>query len=110
MSASPRKNLALAPQRLGPAPHEVDWAPQLLVVTLTDAALLALERALDSAHPLLGATKRVDRPPPVLNDTEHVALEILQLTERLAALLRRYVATVDTAIEASLDDLHDNLF
>jgi hypothetical protein len=35
-----------------PAPDEVDAAPQLLVVALTDSTLLTVERALDSAPPI----------------------------------------------------------
>ncbi len=41
-----------------PSPHDVDLAPQLLVVALADAALLAVDRALDCAHPVLAAPQR----------------------------------------------------
>jgi hypothetical protein len=40
-----------------PAPDHLDAAPQTLVVAFADAALLAVERALDSAHPILAATR-----------------------------------------------------
>ena len=86
-----------------PDPHDVDEAPQLLVVALADAALLAVERALDSAHPILASTKRLDGPPPLLITTEHVAVQILDAAEQLAALLRDYT----DAVRFDLEDLDD---
>jgi|GEM_PF-4707847 hypothetical protein len=47
-----------------PTTDELDMAPQLLVVALADATLLAVDRALDGAHLILAATKRVGHPPP----------------------------------------------
>ena len=48
---------------LSPSADDVDVAPQLLVVALADAALLAVDRALDSAHPIL-APDPTPRSPP----------------------------------------------
>jgi hypothetical protein len=77
-----------------PDPLEVDAAPQLLVVALADAALLAVERALDSAHPILAATQRTDRQPPLLLSTERVAIQVCEASAQLAALLREYLDSV----------------
>ncbi len=94
-----------APQSIPcPAPDDVEAAPQLLVVALADAALLAVQRALDSAHPILAATKRLDRPPPILITTEHLAIQILDATAELAALLRDY----SDSVRFDIDDLDDH--
>lgn len=98
MSPSTRRTLRY------PDLHDLDEAPQLLVVALADAALLAVERALDSAHPILAATKRLDRPPPLLITTEHLAVQILDAAEQLALLLRDYAG----AVRFDLEDLHDD--
>jgi hypothetical protein len=65
--------------------HHLLIAPELIVVDLVDAALVALERALLVEHPLL------DEPPP----TEHPpvrrhASHVLRRVERLRAGLRGY--------------------
>jgi len=92
-----------------PAAHEVDAAPQLLVVTLAEAALLAIDRALDSAHPILASTTRLDRTPPGLVTTEHLAVQILDVAGQLTELLGQYVAEIHFQLT---DDLHrhDDLF
>jgi hypothetical protein len=99
MSAAPARRTIPYPD-----PHDVDEAPQLLVVALADAALLAVERALDSAHPILAATKRLDGPPPMLITTEHVAVQILDAAGQLTALLRDYA----DAVRFDLEDLYDD--
>jgi hypothetical protein len=90
-----------------PDPHDVDAAPQLLVVAVADAALLAVERALDSAHPILTATQRADREPPFLLSTERVAIQVREATTQLAALLREYLDSVRFDLEDFDDDLID---
>jgi hypothetical protein len=77
-----------------PAPDEVDLAPQTLVVAFADAALLAVERAIDSAHPILTATRRADGKTPLLLSTERIAVQVLEATGQLAALLREYLDSV----------------
>ena len=84
-----------------PFPCDVNRAPQLVVVSLAQAALAALHRALDSAHPVLAATKaRTD--PPELSDCEHFAVLALDAGDHLAELLSDYSAAV------VLDNLHDD--
>jgi hypothetical protein len=90
-----------------PDSHDVDAAPQLLVVALADAALLALERALDSAHPILAATRPTDRPSPLLLSTERVAIEVLEANAQLTALLREYLDSVRFDLEQLDDDVLD---
>jgi hypothetical protein len=72
-----------------PSPDDVDLAPQLIVVALADAALLAVDRALDCAHPVLAAPKR-----PFLITTERFAAHVLDLTAELADRLRDYADAV----------------
>jgi hypothetical protein len=98
MSAPARKTLPY------PTADDVDAAPQLLVVTLAHAALLAVDRALDAAHPILAHTKRLDRPPPPLISTEHLAVQVLDLAADLAELLRDYAE----AVRIDLDDIDDD--
>ncbi|WP_394821488.1 hypothetical protein [Pendulispora albinea] len=77
-----------------PFPHDVDLAPQLIAVALSQAALAATHRALDSAHPILAATSRPDWPPSALTDTEHLATLVLDAGNELAELLSDYAASV----------------
>jgi hypothetical protein len=90
-----------------PDPHHVDDAPQLLVVALADAALLAVERALDSAHPVLGAANVADRHPPLLLSTERIAIQVCEASAELAALLREYLDSVRFDLEDFDRDLVD---
>jgi hypothetical protein len=87
-----------------PTPDDVDAAPQLLVVVLADAALRAVERAFDSAHPILAATKRLHQPPPRLITTELIAVQILDAAAQLAGLLHHYA----DAVHFDLEDLDDH--
>jgi hypothetical protein len=87
-----------------PSADELDLAPQMIVVVLADAALLAVDRALDSAHPLLAATNGFDRPPPWLLSSERLAAQILHLSAELAARLRDYAE----ALRLEVDDLDDD--
>jgi hypothetical protein len=86
-----------------PAPDDLDAAPQTLVVAFADAALLAVERALDSAHPILAAARNAHPPRRLLLSTERVAVQVLDATAQLAALLREYVDSVRLDL-ADLDD------
>ncbi len=90
-----------------PTLDDVDAAPQLLVVALADAALLAVDRALDSAHPILAATKWPNRPPPILIATEHLAAQLLDVAAELAGLLRDYADAVRVDFEDIDDDPRD---
>lgn len=76
-----------------PFPHDVDVAPQLLTVTVAQAALAAVHRALDSAHPVLNLTT-VPGQCPSVTDSEHYAILILQAAKELALLLDDYAAAV----------------
>jgi hypothetical protein len=82
-----------------PSTEDIDSAPQLTLVALADATLLAVDRALDSAHPILAATSRFDRPPPVLITSEHLAALLLIASAELSSLLRDYS-------DAMLAELH----
>ena len=99
MSRHPRPTIAY------PAPDEVDIAPQTLVVAFADAALLAVERALDSAHPILAANRHADGQTALLLSTELVAVQVLDATAQLTALLREYLDSV----RLDLADLHDDI-
>jgi hypothetical protein len=89
-----------------PTPDEIDSAPQLLVVALADATLLAVDRALDGAHPILAATKRVGHPALPLVTSEHLAALVLHLSAELAGLLRDYADSVRVEIgDFDLDPL-----
>ncbi|HEY4996548.1 MAG TPA: hypothetical protein VII03_01055 [Solirubrobacteraceae bacterium] len=88
-----------------PAPDHLDAAPQTLVVAFADAALIAVERALDSAHPILAATRHPDGPSPLLLSTERVAIQVLDATAQLADLLREYLDSV----RFDLADIDDDL-
>ena len=90
-----------------PSADDLDFAPQLLVVVLADAALLAVDRALDSAHPILAASKRTDRPTPPLISSERLATEILDLSVELSARLRDYADSVRVEFEDIVDDSPD---
>jgi hypothetical protein len=76
-----------------PSPLDVDLAPQLLAVTLTQAALAATHRALDSAHPILAVTSRLTEQPN-LAASEHFAILVLHAGSQLALLLSEYAHAV----------------
>jgi hypothetical protein len=65
--------------------HKLLLAPELIVLDLVDAALLALERALYVEHPLVGAPPPTEHPPI----RRHAAL-VLRRAQRLRRELRRY--------------------
>ncbi len=90
-----------------PAPDDVDAAPQTLVVAFADAALLAVERALDSAHPILAVVRRADRQPRLLLSTERLAVQVLDATEQLTALLREYLDSVRFDLADIDEDIAD---
>ena len=76
-----------------PFPLDVDLAPQLIAVTLAQAALAATHRAIDSAHPAL-SLKPVQARCHHLTDTERLAVAVLQVGNQLAILLADYAASV----------------
>jgi len=90
-----------------PAPDDIDAAPQTLVVAFADAALLAVERALDSAHPILATTRHARGPTRLLFSTERVAIQVLEATAELAGLLRDYLDSVRCDLAALDDDVVD---
>lgn len=65
-------------------------APELIVIELVDAALVALERALCAEHPLVYAPPSTE-PPPV----RRLASAVLRHAERLRASLRAYRRAVN---------------
>jgi len=76
-----------------PFPLDVDLAPQLIAVTLAQAALAATHRAIDSAHPVLSLTT-VPGECPKLSDSEHLAILVLEAGNQLAILLADYAGAV----------------
>ncbi len=76
-----------------PSPLDVDLAPQTLAAALTQAALAATHRALDSAHPNLAVTSRLTAQPS-LADSEHFANLILNAGRQLAVLFSDYAHAV----------------
>ena len=86
-------SITARPSVVFPFPHDVDVAPQLLVVALARAALAALHRAIDSAHPVLSLAA-VPGKCPSLTDSEHFAILILETGNQLAGLLTDYAAAV----------------
>ena len=102
MSSHPRHRIPFPPS------DDVDAAPQTLVVAFADAALLAVERALDSAHPILAVARHADRPPSLLLSTERVAFQVLDVTAQLADLLREYLDSVRVDLADLDDDLDDD--
>jgi hypothetical protein len=65
--------------------HRLLIAPELIVVDLADAALIALERALCVEHPLLDAPPPTEHPP-----VRRRARDVLRRVGRLRASLRGY--------------------
>jgi hypothetical protein len=65
--------------------HDLLFAPELIVIDLVDAALLALERALCVEHPLLDAPPPTEHPP-----VRRHASAVLRQAERLRNGLRAY--------------------
>lgn len=83
-----------------PVSYDLDRAPQLVTVATTHAALVAIQLALERAHPLLTATRLAGGPAPELSDVEHFAQLALCTADELAARLDDYAA----ALEGDLDD------
>jgi len=90
-----------------PSADDLDCAPQLLVVVLADAALLAVDRAFDCAHPILAASKRWKPSGVPLIASELLAAQVLDLSAELAALLRDYADAVRVDLEDLIDDPPD---
>jgi hypothetical protein len=65
--------------------HRLLIAPEIIVVDLADAALVALERALLVEHPLLDAPPPTEHPP-----VRRHARAVLRHAEQLRHALRRY--------------------
>ena len=102
MTTTTRARLLIDPDSKTAAasiPLDVALAPQLLVIALSQAALAATHRALDTAHPFLASTSR-HRIPPHLTDGEHYATLVLHLGGQLADALADYAAAT---IQENLD-------
>ncbi len=65
--------------------HRLLIAPELIVVDVVEAALIALERALCVEHPLLDAPPPTEHPP-----VRRHARNVLRRVEPLRASLRGY--------------------
>jgi hypothetical protein len=75
-------------------------APEIIVLDLTVATLVALERALLLEHPLLHAPPSADDPP-----VRQRARSILRRASRLRRAVRVYRGVVETILrEADQDD------
>ena len=83
-----------------PISHDLDRAPQLVTVATTHAALVAIQLALERAHPVLAATRLPGASPPELSDVEHHAQLAVSVADELAERLDDYAA----ALEGDLDD------
>jgi hypothetical protein len=73
--------------------HRLLIAPEIIVLDVADAALLALERALVLEHPLVESPASHD-DPPVRRRARHV----LRSAARLLRALRAYRAVVLTIL------------
>jgi hypothetical protein len=69
------------------------FAPEIIVVDLADAALIALERALRVEHPLLDAPPPTEHPPVCRH-----ARAVLRHALRLRLALRRYRCVVHNVV------------
>ena len=67
----------------------------------------AVERALDSAHPVLATARHAHGQPRLLLSTERVAIQVLEASAQLAALLREYTESVRFDLADLEDDLVD---
>jgi hypothetical protein len=77
------------------------FAPEVIVVELADAALVALDRALRVEHPLLDAPLPTEHPP-----IRRHARDVLRRARRLRAALGAYQdAVYDCLLEAQEKDL-----
>jgi hypothetical protein len=74
--------------------HRLLIAPEIIVLDVADAALLALERALVLEHPLVESPASGD-DPPVRRRARHV----LRSAARLLRALRAYRAVVLTILQ-----------
>ena len=98
--ATPQRSVVRA--EASPAAQHADAAPQLLVVGLSQTALVAVVRALEVAHPALGTLPR--REPSSRARAESFAFQILGLAARCAELLHDYATAVECEIDGRLDD------
>jgi hypothetical protein len=81
--------------------HSLLLAPELIVLDVVDAALLALERALYVEHPLVGAPPPTEHPP-----IRRHAAHVLRRAQQLRRELRRYRSVANGILrEARLHDL-----
>jgi hypothetical protein len=74
--------------------HRLLIAPEIIVVDLAVAALVALERALLVEHPLLGDPPPTEHPP-----VRRAARDVLRLALHLRRALHGYRAVVRNVLD-----------
>ncbi len=77
--------------------HMLLLAPELIVLDILDAALLAVERALHLEHPLVGAPPPTEHPP-----IRRHAAQILRHALQLRRAIRRYRSVADDLLRDAL--------
>lgn len=95
----------MKPARYLPIPitHDLDRAPQLVTVATTQAVLVAIQLALERAHPILSALRSVRSSKPELSDPEHLAQLAILTADELSERLDDYAAALES------DDDHGEL-
>lgn len=86
-----------------PLSHDIDRAPQLVTVAMTQAVLAAIQLALERAHPVLAVLGSPGAQAVELSDAEHFAQLAILVIDDLAEHLDDYAA----ALEGDVD--HDDL-
>jgi hypothetical protein len=79
--------------------HRLLFAPEIIVVELAEATLVALERALHVEHPLVDATPPTEHPP-----VRRRARAVLRSARRLRDALHNYRYAVDLVLRENSDD------
>ena len=74
--------------------HRLLIAPEIIVVDLADAALLALERALLAEHPLLETLRRTTEHPPVRRHAARTSSAAPSATSRTPRAIARVVHAI----------------
>lgn len=86
-----------------PITHDLDRSPQLVTVAAAQAVLVAVQLALERAHPILAALHSVRSSSSIeLSDAEHLAQLVVLTTDELAECLDDYAA----ALEGDTGDDH----
>ncbi len=88
----------MKPARYLPIPitHDLDRAPQLVTVATAQAVLVAIQLALERAHPILSALRAVRTSQPALSDPEHLAQLAILTADELSERLDDYAAALES--------------